>query len=85
MNHFGIPYQGEATQCLMMRKVMHVVDSNATKFLHSVSMGLAILCAPSEQKEGKQNRPQALSSNIESLYSFCFRAPMLLMRLTSVA
>ena len=55
------------------------------KFLHSVSMGLAILCAPSEQKEGKQNRPRALSSNIESLYSFCFRAPMLLMRLTSVA
>ena len=85
MNHFGIPYQEETIQCLMMRKVMHVVDSNATKFLHSVSMGLVILCAPSEQKEGKQNRPQALSSNIESLYSFCFRAPMLLMRLTSVA
>lgn len=84
MNHFGIPYQGEAIQCLMMRKVMHVVDSNATKFLHSVSMGLAILCAPSEQKEGKRNRPRTLSSNIERLYSFCFRAPMLLMRLTSV-
>ena len=44
MNHFGIPYQGEATHCFMMRKVMQVVDSNATKFLHSVSMGLAILC-----------------------------------------
>ena len=45
MNHFGIPYQGEATHCFMMRKVMQVVDLvDATKFLHSVSMGLAILC-----------------------------------------